>query len=111
MTNPIIRCGTPRPTVSKIGKFCKCCAEKLGASDSELFGDGDVSHVDAFLEGEREGWTLRQEYYDRSSRRRCELWDNPVLDKWIVLKFKGRKIKEAMTGDGLDTIRVAQGAL
>ncbi|OBI24755.1 hypothetical protein A5710_10460 [Mycolicibacter sinensis] len=67
-----------------------------------------MSHVDAFLEGERQGWTLRQEYYDRSPRRRCELWDNPVLDKWIVVKFKGQKIKEALTGDGIDTIRVGR---
>ncbi|ETZ70215.1 hypothetical protein L829_1113 [Mycobacteroides abscessus MAB_030201_1075] len=103
-----------RVRISKQAKICKCCAEKRGASESELFGEGDrYSHVEAFLTGDHEGWTLRQEYYEPqgfSRQRRCQLWDNPSLDKWILLRFKGQKVKEAMTGDGIDTIRVGRDA-
>ena len=110
MTRPTRPAGRVR--ISKIGKLCKCCAEKRGASESEQFGEGDLySHVDAFLEGDREGWTLRQEYYERqgiSKQQRCQLWDNASLDKWIVLKFKGQRVKEALTGDGIDMIRVGR---
>lgn len=107
-----LRTTAKRPAVSKIGNRCKCCAKKNGVSDAELFGEGDLfSHVDVFLDGDREGWTMRQEYYEQhgfSRQRRCQVWDNPSLDKWILLKFKGQKIKEAMTGDGIDNIRIGK---
>lgn len=96
--------------VSKLGNRCKCCAEKNGYSDAEVFGEGDLfAHVDAFLDGNREGWTLRSEYYESvgfSRQRRCQLWDNPELDKWITVAFKGQRIKEVLTGDGIDSIRI-----
>ncbi|SLJ09494.1 hypothetical protein [Mycobacteroides abscessus] len=93
--------------ITQVGDQCQGCADKHGPREDQ-FND-DVSYVEAFLAGDREGWALRQEYYARTGhtrQQRCQLWDNAELDKWIILTFKKQRVKEALTGDGINTIRV-----